>query len=102
MEHKIREIRIKAGLTQAQLATKVNVVTQTVGNWERGETEPNVAQVWDCAEALGCTPNDILGWKKETLSPDELRLIEMFRLSDPRGRDNLLHMADHEARREKE
>ena len=95
-------MRIKANMTQKQLATEIDVTVATVGNWELGKTEPNVSQIWDCAVALGCTPNDILGWKSKTLSPNELRLIEMFRSSDPRGRDNLLHMAEHEASREHE
>ena len=38
----IREHREKAGLTQAQLAEAVFATRQTVGNWERGATLPDI------------------------------------------------------------
>jgi transcriptional regulator with XRE-family HTH domain len=48
------------GLTQAQLAEKLNVSPQAVSNWERGETLPDVAQLLNLAEALHCSVDGIL------------------------------------------
>lgn len=39
---RIREHREKAGLTQVQLAEVVFATRQTVGNWERGATLPDI------------------------------------------------------------
>lgn len=36
----VKRIRLEMGLTQAELATKLGVVVQTVSNWERGTSEP--------------------------------------------------------------
>ncbi|MEG1545410.1 MAG: helix-turn-helix transcriptional regulator [Tannerellaceae bacterium] len=55
-------MRKKSHLSQLDLASMVGVSIRTVGAWERGETIPDAEQLWNCAEALGCTPNDILGW----------------------------------------
>lgn len=92
-------MRKKAGLTQQALAEALSVNIGTVGNWEREDTFPDADQIWNCAHILGCSPNDILGWKNETLSPDEVRIVEAFRAADSRGRENILLMAEHEANR---
>lgn len=96
MKLMLKENRKKAKMTQAQLAEKIGVDIKTVGNWERGVTAMNVEQVWDCAVALGCTPNDLCGWYVEhpddaspDLSPDEAELLGNYRGSAPRWKSNL-------------
>ena len=37
----IRELRIKKGLSQEELAEKIFVTRQAVSRWENGETTPN-------------------------------------------------------------
>lgn len=64
MNLKIKEIRKSSRISQTDLASRIGVSLRTVGAWERGETIPDAEQVWNCAEALGCTPNDILGWSE--------------------------------------
>lgn len=36
--------RVNAGLTQEDVAKKLNVGKQTVVSWEKGETEPKISQ----------------------------------------------------------
>ena len=36
--------RVNAGLTQEEVAKKLNVGKQTVVSWEKGETEPKISQ----------------------------------------------------------
>ena len=62
MNLRIREIRNALGITQQELATRMDIDLKTIGNWERGKTIPNAEQVWNLALALGCTPNYLLGW----------------------------------------
>ena len=40
----LKEARIKAGLSQAELASKLSVTQATVSNWERGKGNPSAAQ----------------------------------------------------------
>ena len=38
--------RKKMGMTQSELAEKLNASSQAVSNWERGETLPHVSYCW--------------------------------------------------------
>jgi DNA-binding XRE family transcriptional regulator len=38
----LKELRIKAGLTQHELADILDVRPKTTGAWERGESEPHI------------------------------------------------------------
>jgi transcriptional regulator with XRE-family HTH domain len=65
VELAIKALRKKLHISQTEFANAVGVSLRTVGSWERGESVPNAEQVWNCAVALGCTPNDILGWYED-------------------------------------
>ena len=65
MELRLRSLRKENGISQAELAKTLGVDIKTVGNWERGKTVPDSEQVWNCAVALGSTPNDVMGWYDE-------------------------------------
>lgn len=55
----IRELRLKAGLTQAQLAKKMNVDQAAVSRWESGETRPLRKCHRKLAKVLGCTEEEL-------------------------------------------
>lgn len=57
---KIKELRLKAGLTQVQLAKKMNVDQAAVSRWESGETKPLRKTHKKLAKVLGCTVDDLL------------------------------------------
>jgi len=56
--NKINHFRQSAGLTQEQLAEKMNVTRQTVSNWERGINEPDFDSLCRLAKVFGITLND--------------------------------------------
>lgn len=92
MKTNIRAMRKRAGLTQAELAKAVGVNLSTVGNWERFITCPDAEQVWNCAIACECSPNDILGWQDETvetLTIDEREIVTCYRESTPQWKQNI-------------
>lgn len=71
----------------------VGASLRTVGAWERGETMPDAEQVWNCAIALGCTPNDVLGWdeiKASAQDPNEAELVRNYRDCTPDRKRSLL------------
>ncbi|MBQ2953918.1 MAG: helix-turn-helix transcriptional regulator [Clostridia bacterium] len=57
----IRARRTEAGLTQAELAERLNVSAQSVSHWERGETLPDISTLPDLACILGCSVDMLLG-----------------------------------------
>lgn len=57
---KIKELRVSAGLTQAQLAKKMNVDQSCVSLWESGKTSPAKKLHKKLAKVLCCTIDDLL------------------------------------------
>ncbi|MGI8403769.1 MAG: helix-turn-helix transcriptional regulator [Thermomicrobiales bacterium] len=55
----IRELREAVGLTQAQLAARLNCTPSTVYNWERGRNEPKASQLRAMAILFGVSMDDI-------------------------------------------
>lgn len=55
----IKTLRQKAGMTQAQLAKKMNVDQTTVSRWEIGDTKPLRKLHKKLARVLGCTVEDL-------------------------------------------
>jgi len=49
----IRELREERGWSQFELAVRAGVTPGTVGNWERGKTEPKATQLRRLAEVFG-------------------------------------------------
>lgn len=92
MQLMIREKRKELGLTQTELAQQLGTNLNTVSNWERGKTFPDAEQIWGCAIALKCTPNDLLGWAetKEIETALERELIDNYRASSPERQDRLI------------
>lgn len=94
MELAIKELRKKLHISQSEFAQAVGVSMRTVGSWERGESFPNAEQVWNCAKALGCSPNEILCWddgkpSNGKLTDDEREIVDNYRDSSPQWRQNI-------------
>ena len=57
--------RKQAGLTQSELAEKLNYSDKSVSKWERGEGIPDLLIVASLAKLFGVTVNDLLSEKKK-------------------------------------
>lgn len=60
----IREQRTRLDMTQAEMAERLSLSAQSVSNWERGETTPDVALLPDLAMILDCSIDELLGGGK--------------------------------------
>lgn len=78
MRNKLKQFRVRAGLTQAKLATKVGVTQPNYQRWEAGAAAVPESQLKKLAKALGTTPAALLGRHP----PREVRLYD-----DSRGED---------------
>ncbi len=61
--------RKRAGLTQAELAEKINYSDKAVSKWERGDGMPDVAVLCEMAEIFGVTLNDMVSEKAPAKLP---------------------------------
>lgn len=58
---RLRELRLKKGLTQTELGEKVGVKQNTFTNWENGKREPNFETLLKLASILNTTTSYLLG-----------------------------------------
>lgn len=75
--NKIRTYRKKAGLSQIQLAEKLNVTNRAVSNWESGANGIDIELIPAICAALNVAPNDLL----DTPAP----VAEVLYISHPSG-----------------
>ena len=66
----IREIRIRRGYNQEQLAEMANLNRVTVAKYESGKVEPGAQALSRIADALEVTVDELLGRETEELSND--------------------------------
>lgn len=64
MAANLRAERARKDMSQGELAARSGVSTAAVGLYENGEQMPGADKIFALAEALGVTPNDLIGWKE--------------------------------------
>ena len=56
----LKQIRVMNGLSQKELAEKLNVSFKTISHWESGYSEPNLFQLIELKKALSVSYEDLL------------------------------------------
>lgn len=77
LQENIRKLRKERGLTQEELAIRVNVVRQTVSKWEKGLSVPDADMLQQIAEVLEVSVSRLLG-KEEALEKDRNEVAEQL------------------------
>lgn len=96
----IQHCRRERGLTQAEVGERLGVTAQSVSNWERGETLPDVALLPDLACLLHCSVDAILsggagcgGYRRHvTVAQIRDALDAVNRIGENLGRDHFIYM----------
>ena len=94
----MKKARIRAGLTQAQMAEKIGVAPPTYSLYESGNREPDIKKIKQIAIILGITGNELLGIDDEgneigvtaSLTNHEERMLDKYRALP----ENYRHVAD--------
>ena len=55
----IKELRLKAGLTQEQLADRMNMNQSALSKWEKGVSAQRADKLPELAKILGCTIDEL-------------------------------------------
>ena len=71
LKDNIKNLRKEKGLSQEELAIKLNVVRQTVSKWERGLSVPDSSMLISLAEELDTSVNVLLGENVEEKTPND-------------------------------
>jgi len=65
------EYRKQSGMTQAELAAKLNYSDKSISKWERGDGVPDIFVLRDLADIYGITVNDLLADGKPKPIPEK-------------------------------
>ncbi|MBB6108785.1 Uncharacterized conserved protein, Tic20 family [Mucilaginibacter lappiensis] len=65
LSKRIKELRVRLGLSQDELATTSQLNLRTVQRVENGETEPRGDTLKRLSNALNVTPNDLIEWTEQ-------------------------------------
>ena len=112
---RLREWRLKRGLTQEELARKADVPTIGVSHFETGHRFPNAASLRRLADALGVSTDYLLGRVKtpagkdlEAADPEVAVLFRRFQGLSEEAREQVkqlletVHAMDKKKRRSRE
>jgi putative transcriptional regulator len=75
LSENIKAIRKSKGLSQAELACKLNVVRQTISKWEQGLSVPDADMLISLSEALETPVSTLLGDTVMEARTDDLNVI---------------------------
>lgn len=75
LNENIKSIRKAKGLSQEELAIRLNVVRQTVSKWEKGLSVPDSDMLISMSEVLEIPVSTLLGEVTEMPKPDDLKAI---------------------------
>lgn len=101
----IQSGRKAAGITQAEMGERLGVSSQSVSNWERGESLPDIALLPDLACMLRCSVDAILsggegggGFRRHvTVVQMQEALAALDRIGELLGRDHFVYQTIIEA-----
>ena len=99
---RIKDLREKARMSQADLAHVAQKSVETISNFERGKTLPSVRTIGSLAKHLDCTMADFFKFN-ETTKPERDKtaaaIIARLKLLEPKDRDLLADFAELLAKR---
>ena len=75
LNENIKRIRKSKGLSQEELAIKLNVVRQTVSKWENGMSVPDSSMLIVLADELDTTVSELLGAPVAEPTADDLKTL---------------------------
>lgn len=81
----LKTMRKEKGFSQEQLATRLNVVRQTISKWEKGLSVPDAELLIQLAEVLDVEVSDLLGEKieiSEGQSKTDALALELAKLNE--------------------
>lgn len=75
LKENIKSLRKSKGLSQEELAVKLNVVRQTISKWEKGLSVPDSDLLISLSEVLETPVSILLGETIDEAKPDDLKVI---------------------------
>lgn len=95
---RLAKLRESKGWLQRDLAFRMSVKANTISNWEKGISRPNLDQICQLCQVLAVASDHLLGLNKtameQTLNPREQALLRCYRNSGEEMRKAIFAMLD--------
>lgn len=79
---RLKTLRLRDGLTQNEIAKKLNISQQSYARWENGKVTPSLDKLTQIAITFGVSTDFLLGKSENKNSDDSLDNIELlFRMN---------------------
>jgi len=75
LKENIKQLRKSKGLSQEELAIKLNVVRQTISKWEQGLSVPDAEMLISISEVFETSVSTLLGENISESKADDLKAI---------------------------
>lgn len=95
----LKQLRVSSGKTQKEVAEMIGRNQQVVGHWETGYSQPDANTLFILCDIYGTTVDDAFGFKKETVSKNDLIFLKKYHSLDPYGQETVNYILDREAAR---
>ena len=84
---RIKAARKAAGLSQTELANRLNKTLRTVQKYESGEIEPSIAMINAMAKELNISPADLIGYQRPSIELNTISdvLTVLYQLNKKAG-----------------
>lgn len=86
---KIKSARKAKGLTQKQLAAKINAAHNSISDWENDKNKPDPDTIELLCGVLEITPNYLLAASSDDFSPKDKLLVRRYNDLDPLGQSHV-------------
>jgi len=90
---RLREYRIKSGMTAKEVGEKVGKSEKTVSAWEHGRGQPDADMLFELCNLYGISSFDVFynpDSVDPAIDPEEHHLLTTYRSLNPRGRQAVL------------
>lgn len=84
IKFKIKDLRLKKGISQSELGKMINVHQVQINRWENGSRIPKVEKLCDIANALDVTLNDLVEYHEaqDKISEEYIKIMNEEKESD--------------------
>lgn len=81
-QENLKALRMKKGMTQQELATRLHIVRQTISKWEKGLSIPDSYLLIRLAEVLEVSVSELLGSKIEIEEKPDVLAQQLSRINE--------------------
>ena len=95
---RFKGLRLKAGLTQAEVAERLDLTNRAIGAWESGRSRPRLDKLQQLADLFGVTVAELMGEESEPIpfsaSGTMMPLLGCAHMGEPCDEDSLHEMVE--------